>query len=681
MSQSSSPKPCQRSNINGSSVKGQVGQAVRDLWQFQFLFDRQVSNTQQDRQNRQALIDKVTNFWVKGVLEKSLHSRAVIELNLEKRLDVVEQPFSMDWATPQRLRHGLSPGTKVIDLFCQMGEGGTLLILGEPGSGKTMALLGLARDLLNRAEQDETQPIPVVFNLSSWRGGNQTIFDWLVQELREKYQVSKALSKTWVTNEQLLLLLDGLDEVRTDLRDGCILALNQFVQEHGKTETVVSSRVRDYEALSLRLKFQGSILIKPLTTEQVNQYLAEAGESLASVRVAIQVDPLFKDLIKTPLILNIVSLTYQEISFHSLPKTSSKQKYISYLFDAYIERMFFRRRNKNQHYAKERVKSCLTFLAQGMQKNAQSIFLIESLQPSWLKSGIQRWIYSFGLAVVAGVYIDLIVGIIFILAARHFNKYDPDFQLLNELMKNVGIMWELWKVTFFLTIGVLTLIGIVGNPSDEKIGLVATLNWSFNRAKIGLVMLIPGILIILLFRIMWINESLRISMWINESFVENLKLFLAFIIIPGFIASMLGLIITLMSGRVEPDIETSVTPNQGAWQSRINSLVFTLVCGVAFGLFFSLVLGLGVTAGLVSGLIFGLILGVFGGGAASIQHFILRIVLYLSGSVPWNYARFLDYATERIFLQKVGGGYIFIHRLLLEHFAQMNLKDLKRSHK
>jgi hypothetical protein len=27
---------------------------------------------------------------------------------------------------------------------------------------------------------------------------------------------------------------------------------------------------------------------------------------------------------------------------------------------------------------------------------------------------------------------------------------------------------------------------------------------------------------------------------------------------------------------------------------------------------------------------------------------------------------------ERIFLRKVGGGYIFVHRLLMEHFASLN---------
>ena len=40
---------------------------------------------------------------------------------------------------------------------------------------------------------------------------------------------------------------------------------------------------------------------------------------------------------------------------------------------------------------------------------------------------------------------------------------------------------------------------------------------------------------------------------------------------------------------------------------------------------------------------------------------------------PLNYIGFLNYASERVFLQKVGGGYIFIHRLLLEHFAAMDV--------
>ena len=46
--------------------------------------------------------------------------------------------------------------------------------------------------------------------------------------------------------------------------------------------------------------------------------------------------------------------------------------------------------------------------------------------------------------------------------------------------------------------------------------------------------------------------------------------------------------------------------------------------------------------------------------------------------IPWNYAHFLDYCHERIFLRNVGGGYIFIHRMLLEHFANMTDEDIER---
>jgi hypothetical protein len=45
--------------------------------------------------------------------------------------------------------------------------------------------------------------------------------------------------------------------------------------------------------------------------------------------------------------------------------------------------------------------------------------------------------------------------------------------------------------------------------------------------------------------------------------------------------------------------------------------------------------------------------------------------LWYEGFAPWQYVDFLDYAAERIFLHKVGGGYIFLHRLLQDHFAAL----------
>ena len=80
---------------------------------------------------------------------------------------------------------------------------------------------------------------------------------------------------------------------------------------------------------------------------------------------------------------------------------------------------------------------------------------------------------------------------------------------------------------------------------------------------------------------------------------------------------------------------------------------------------------LGLYYALSSGLFTWFVAGLFGGWDAWIKHFVLRFLLWRGGYLPWNLPRFLDYAAERILLRKVGGGYLFIHRLLREYFASL----------
>jgi hypothetical protein len=105
------------------------------------------------------------------------------------------------------------------------------------------------------------------------------------------------------------------------------------------------------------------------------------------------------------------------------------------------------------------------------------------------------------------------------------------------------------------------------------------------------------------------------------------------------------------------------------------ALVGGLIQGLLGALVGSSVAG---RSGTFSGSVFGAVFGVlFGGlylamsngGTAVVRHCVLRLWLVRNGSIPWNYVRSLDHAAERILLRKVGGGYAFIHRMLLEHFA------------
>jgi hypothetical protein len=144
----------------------------------------------------------------------------------------------------------------------------------------------------------------------------------------------------------------------------------------------------------------------------------------------------------------------------------------------------------------------------------------------------------------------------------------------------------------------------------------------------------------------------------------------------GLIATtVIGLGVGLGGGLTIGEIEIQSFPNEGIKRSLRNALISGLVVGLLFGLVVGLLDGLvvGLLHGLRSGLLGGLVVGLTGGlcfgGHAYLHHFALRLVLWQKNLAPLHYIRFLDHATARIFLRKVGGGYVFIHRMLLEYFA------------
>ena len=189
--------------VEGSTVLGDViGQ--------QIVVSPQLSA--QDRRNRSWMLQKVCDFWIRGVLEKSVYNEVLIELELETNPDAVFHPWDMLIRQPEPEAHSILADTKIADVFAQMG--GELLILGAPGSGKTTLLLELARDLIAQAQQDENLSIPVVFNLSSWAQKCAPLVEWLVDELNTRYDVPRKVGQAWIEANQVLLLLDGLDEVR-----------------------------------------------------------------------------------------------------------------------------------------------------------------------------------------------------------------------------------------------------------------------------------------------------------------------------------------------------------------------------------------------------------------------------------------------------------------------------------
>ena len=160
----------------------------------------------------------------------------------------------------------------------------------------------------------------------------------------------------------------------------------------------------------------------------------------------------------------------------------------------------------------------------------------------------------------------------------------------------------------------------------------------------------------------------------------------SFVLINSLAYMLIGGLMGIAFGGLQSNLlETKAIPNQGLQLSLKNAL-FT---SIGFGLIFTIINGtiaaylntltFGIAAGISTGFFIGLLAAGWYGGLDLIQHFTLTFILWYKGHIPRQYIQFLDYAASRIFLQKVGGGYIFIHRLLLEHFAGLGSTEISDS--
>ena len=285
---------------------------------------------------------KVQQFWIEGVLHNSLFQKAMIDLGMAQEMDAVDTPWATLLELPGAGGQPLPPPQTIAGVFEEVGS--SLLILGEPGSGKTTTMLGLARSLLQRCSGDPTCRVPVVFHLSSWVEPHRTLDGWLVEELGAKYQIPHKIGRAWLKENCLLPLLDGLDELRSPRRAACVEAINAFAQTAGPMGMVVCCRLREYRELSARLALNAAVRLLPLTDVQVDSYLAAAGAPLAAVRAALQRDSALRIDARSPLLLSLMVRAYQDLTVAEVMNESSASaaRRRQQLMAAYVARMFRR---------------------------------------------------------------------------------------------------------------------------------------------------------------------------------------------------------------------------------------------------------------------------------------------------------------------------------------------------
>ena len=338
---------------------------------------------------RASLLYKVDQFWLENVLDRSLNRESRLDISTESEDESVEHPWEQIVLLPDRRPR--SSQKPIQDIFAECQR--LLLILGAPGAGKTTTLLELARYLVQRAKNDQREPVPVVLNLASWHGGR--LFAWIESELGLRYQIPKRVGRKLVGEHQILLLLDGLDEVRAAERHSCVREINRFLEEHGAPGLTVSCREEEYQQLRpARLRLGGAVRLKPLEFSQINDHLERAGPPLAGLRTALNSDSLLRELAQTPLLLDMMRIAYRDLPPDALagstPRSLAQTR--RKLMDSYVDRMF-ERRGRTGPYSRDVTLAHVSKLARKLTDNGEVVFQVETLQPLWLDRSRVRRLY------------------------------------------------------------------------------------------------------------------------------------------------------------------------------------------------------------------------------------------------------------------------------------------------
>lgn len=630
------------------------------------------------------------------MLEQSLQGTVQIELGLASRSAAVQQVASLALRLPGQADQLLPPHTSIVEAYNLAQQ--ELLILGEPGAGKSTLLLELAHHLTGQAEQDATCLLPVLLPLSSWAVKRLSLQDWLAEQIATLYNMSPYMSLQWVQTQQFLPLLDGLDEMEEAARPLCITAINTYHREH-LGPLVVCSRTSEYESSAKheQLALHNAVIVQALPYSLVDAHLATLGKPLVGLRTALRKQHLLRSVATTPLMLQILMLTYHGVSIRELQQKESllyQQIWIDY-----VQRMVERKGNAKRYSFHTTLKR-LQWLALEMRQHNQTIFSLEQIQPNWLPKKqrvFYRWsvvlffwlvfgpvtglvsgligglVVNSTIGVIIGLLFELFIGLLSGLNFGLSAEIKPT-EVLTWPRKNlriglsiglaVGLIsglqtWQQYGLMYGLLVAplsslafaliVVIFIGVYGNTYGNMLGLLFTKRSSRQAGKGLLNQLLhasrasrretAGEMLERIFGSPGKRFTERETLSPNEGIQRSLKNgMLVFGIVLFF-----GLGIGMLAG-----IRSGLSDKVTIWSSE-------LATGIAFGF----VCGLG--AGIVCGLIYGL--------GATTQHYILRLWLASSGSLPWRAIPFLQDATARILLRRISGGYIFTHRLLLDFLA------------
>lgn len=312
---------------------------------------------------------------------------------------------------------------------------GRLIVLGEPGAGKTILLVRLVLDLLSRRRPGEV--VPLLLSLASWNPGEQDLRSWIVQSLitgnsalalpaPDGMGVSRA--QALVDSGLILPVLDGLDEIPDGVRGSAIARINNSMRPG--EPLILAAREDEYGAavcsprgVEVPLIGAAGITLCPLDISVVSDYLKDSARGVTAaarwdeVLSSFTVDspPPVAQALSTPLMVALARVIYNpryaEETVAAIPEPTelldperfrTPKDVEEYLFDIFVRAAYREHPDPKRRckWTAAQAEQWMVFLAHDLEHRQSG-----TTDLSWwrLSGAAPRPLAGIGVGLVAGI--------------------------------------------------------------------------------------------------------------------------------------------------------------------------------------------------------------------------------------------------------------------------------------
>ena len=310
---------------------------------------------------------------------------------------------------------------KINDIFHEAR--GRLLIMGAPGSGKTVLMLQLALSLL----KERKGVIPVLLNLATWKEHYNRLESWLEVVLPAEIGVNATLATKVLEDFPLILLLDGFDEIDEDDRYSCLDAIGRY-SSNPRFQFAITTREEEYITIRKDAPVYLQLKIEPLQTDQILKelhligYDAPEAKPLADL---IEKDDDIKKIVSTPIYLNLLqSLFSQGVRWPEINAAVALGNKKDKILICFLHRQLSSIQDK---WAVDSSSRWLSVLAYNTRKQNLVDFELTDIQYLWWNFSKRKIIYAHLIAeVVKSLRIGIIIGVAVGLFTIIFGYFFPN---------------------------------------------------------------------------------------------------------------------------------------------------------------------------------------------------------------------------------------------------------------